>query len=364
MSKYQFDIKFDKADPTYRFGELITGRVLLEAENKLDLHGIKLEYGWRTHGKGNVDKGDIEKLDLNQGEIHLAAGEQEEIPFEFIAPNGPVSYHGKNLNVDWYITAHLIFPWRDSRQEQDFLLIGSGSPEMINLGKRTILQADLPPRTSLRQPISKTVAAAIPDERAQKIFSPNYKFALITALVLGAVSMLYFVHETVWELIPVFIIFVLSFLIFSSIYQPISSLLSKRKFSIDEFMVEPKILYQGETVTCHLQLRMKSTVYVEQIAAMISADEKTTKGGGTQSTSYEHNAYLQSFVKQYSDRFEAGRWIDFECDLPTTLDAPATFGSNNSSVSWTVKVKVIFKRWLAWQKDVQITVLPAPTSPL
>jgi hypothetical protein len=83
--------------------------------------GLEITFGWQTHGRGNRNEGPVETTRL--GPFEWQAGAAERYPFEFKLPNGPVSYHGTLVNVDWYLRARADVPWAiDPKGEQEVLL--------------------------------------------------------------------------------------------------------------------------------------------------------------------------------------------------------------------------------------------------
>ena len=102
-------IKFGRSDRTYRFGERVTGWVMIQTPRGQECKRIQLKTFWRTHGKGNRDEGEPRVVTLHSGPLpdpvpHL-------FEFEFSAPPGPFTYHGRYLNVDHYVEAQVDLPW-------------------------------------------------------------------------------------------------------------------------------------------------------------------------------------------------------------------------------------------------------------
>lgn len=60
MTKCQVFISFDKEDCIYYLNEEVSGKVVLDVFETMTLRGLDIDYGWRTHGKGDQDKGELE----------------------------------------------------------------------------------------------------------------------------------------------------------------------------------------------------------------------------------------------------------------------------------------------------------------
>lgn len=57
------EVIFDHEDHLYRFGEVISGKIVLRPETDRTYSDIWITYGWQTHGRGARDRGVEEKLD-------------------------------------------------------------------------------------------------------------------------------------------------------------------------------------------------------------------------------------------------------------------------------------------------------------
>ena len=110
MSKCDISIEFDAENRTYRGGETVSGRVLVEVNKDLTSNGIKLIHFWQTHGYGNTDAGERveEMLDTDS---QLFAGEVRTYPFSFVADRQPLTYHGHYVNIDHYVRVEVDVPW-------------------------------------------------------------------------------------------------------------------------------------------------------------------------------------------------------------------------------------------------------------
>jgi hypothetical protein len=320
-----------------------------------DRQHLWIDYGWRTHGKGDQDKGGRRTQTLLSEEVRLKIGEHREYPFRFRALNGPETYHGRILNVDWYVTAHLDIPrHRNIKTEQDFLLIASEAPNVICLGDIWRSKDQLPNRSRYERKMipghPDTRPANLARDLSAKIFSG----------VLGLLFVVIFSLDSLKYYILGFIGLLICLAIFLKIYSYASSVISKAickcMFEIRDLQVMPSDLYPGDWVTCRLQFQTKRTMYLDRITATLAAEEVAVTDAGSDSITTTHTVYVQSFVKSYTENLVARRLIYFDHVLPIMPDAPVTFKSRNNEIQWSVKVKIIFKRWLSWEKAIPITV--------
>jgi hypothetical protein len=356
MSKYILQVLFNRPDRTYRFNEEITGKVVLETQSELKCKQIWIDYGWRTHGQGNRDKGDQKKLTLLSEMTQFHSGGHREFPFTIKAPNGPVTYHGHAINVDWYITGHTDIPFaKDVKKEQDFLLLACESPSEIILGNISLSKAELPapPKTIPQFPLFQpNIESGILTHRVKDKMHRIIAFTLY--IIIGLIAIL-FIHSLPWYVIALLsIAYLLMFFGFPRILTAIAS----TKFDIHDLRVEPSVLYVGSLVTCHLAFQPKSSLYLDNIDVKLRADETAISNAGTQTVRNTYRAYEKTYTKSFHEKLLAGRYINLDCALPILLGAPATFESTNNSVKWFVGVKLKIGRWLSWEKTFPITVLP------
>jgi hypothetical protein len=188
----ELQIIFDRPDRLYRFGESVSGKVLLQPDSDQTYSQIWLTYRWRTHGKGDRDEGPEQSLALALAEKqYVRAGESREFPFSFQAPNGPVTYHGHYLNVDWYLTAHAqCGPLSHLKSEQDFLLQAGDPTRPVVLGTKPTSKEPLeisfkalPPRPaaepSRSDDLVEVKGAEIPKQLPQPVGSSTTQWGTI-----------------------------------------------------------------------------------------------------------------------------------------------------------------------------------------
>ncbi len=128
MSKCKLSIRLEDQGRVHLPGDALRGELVVEVNGPCDCRALSLWVGWRTHGKGNRVEGRVEDLSLLLEE--LMRGVSHRHPFEFRLPAGPVTYHGKLLNVDWHVGARADIPWAiDPKAEADFVLGTGGGGE-------------------------------------------------------------------------------------------------------------------------------------------------------------------------------------------------------------------------------------------
>src|SRR5690554_6767376 len=121
MAKCAINIELESSSARYTPGQVIRGVVTVAVDSDVKCNGLSVDLVWRTHGRGNRCSQIATGLILFEGQ--WTAGQEISYPFELTLPNGPMSYHGHYLNVDWYVLARADIPWAiDPKAEQEILL--------------------------------------------------------------------------------------------------------------------------------------------------------------------------------------------------------------------------------------------------
>lgn len=365
MNIMDIQVLFDRADRRYRFGDEVSGKLVVSAEHfDFTFSKIWFAYGWRTHGKGDRDKGREEKLILSAQKTTLRAGEHEEFPFRFQTPNGPVTYHGHLLNVDWYLTAHAIGPpGTDFKSEQDFLLLGGEPTGAIVLGNKEVALQDIP----VRSPAEPASSMGLLEVKAGSPKSSSAR-SRITALIMFLASWICIIGFAVlwvgtafrlgleaflWGIKMIFIAIAIAV-----IYYGVSTYAFRRRLEMGGVWVKPVTAHPGDQINCHVDFRVKREVYLRNIKASIQAQERVSRRVGTTTSTDYHTISERTLVKPFDEQLSEGRSVSFDCVLPVEADAPATFDSMNNHLEWEIKLEVELERWLGWDKTFPITILP------
>jgi sporulation-control protein spo0M len=98
-------------DQKYIMSSTVTGIVIWKPENDKQVNWIVARLRWITSGRGEVDSHVVDFQDLPLPETILP-GQEYRFPFSLTLPiEGPITYHGNLLNIDWQIEVELDIPW-------------------------------------------------------------------------------------------------------------------------------------------------------------------------------------------------------------------------------------------------------------
>ncbi len=99
-SQEKLQLQLDKS--TYAGGEIAQGAVIFRVPEGTSCQSLTVAIGWETRGKGTAESWYSEPLKLNCG---VAPGAGGRYVFKLQVPNGPLSYDGTILSVDWFVKA-------------------------------------------------------------------------------------------------------------------------------------------------------------------------------------------------------------------------------------------------------------------
>ena len=356
---HHIEIRFDRPDARYPLGEEVTGRVVVKAEHDFNFAFVRITYGWRTHGRGDRDRGsEITRVLVSDDQIFMRKGERREFPFRF-APMGPATYHGHKLNVDWYVTAYADSPSAGTslRCEQDFLLLAVPPPDGTIPGNDNIPVSDLPRWSPELQGLQELEGEEFTMKSAGSSSAEGVLSALLVLCIIAAgVSFVWALWFSgglrLWvTLAAAVMIGLLMVTINTTAYQ--------QKLEVTECYVEPQVVFAGGKVICRLEFQVQRDVFLHNIAAGLSGLEVVTIGFGTASTREEHEFIKKGFVKTFDEQLSPGRTISFECALPVPADAPPSFESNNNQIVWSIKLDANLRGWPGLHRNFSLTVLSA-----
>lgn len=100
---------------------MVRGYVAVRADREVECRKLEASLRWRTRGKGQPVRGEVESLTLFEGTWQ--AGENRRYDFEMTLPAGPFTYDGHHLEVAWEVRAEADIPWAlDPEAEEEIVL--------------------------------------------------------------------------------------------------------------------------------------------------------------------------------------------------------------------------------------------------
>src|SRR5690554_6311365 len=103
MALCDISIEFENSTRRFAGGDTVRGVVHLKVNEACTCKELSVRLAWSTMGFGDPTGESVAELELYSGEWET--GDVFRYPFEFTLPNGPCSYIGHALRVNWGIFA-------------------------------------------------------------------------------------------------------------------------------------------------------------------------------------------------------------------------------------------------------------------
>lgn len=338
MAERHIEILFDEPGRAYESGDAITGKVRVRVEKPTRCNGLMIFQAWYTHGKGNESEGHHDVLHLFEGD--WGAGVHE-YPFEFEAQSGPYTYHGRYLNLDWYLLARADVPWAfDPKDEQDFTLA--------------------PPADGIDQvPMLGEVSARAAQRDLVESLAPWGKLlvALMATLIGGAFGVYGLVAGDVGFM---------GFGVISGAFAVGSALVGfyglagRRTLGQVEYDLPEKPCAPGAMARVGVHFTPRAGGQLSSISMTLRGFERVVSGSGTDAKTYTHDFYTQPLELSDAITIKAGERVDLEVLVPIPEDAPSSFASADNELGWALDLHVDITRWPDYKETRRIVVGPAP----
>ena len=313
-------------------GGTVEGHIVVDAPDMVETKGITLEIAWRTHGRGDRDSEKIHQAIVYKGALSGA----QRIPFSVKLPNGPLTYHGHYVNVDWSVTAKIDLSWaRDPEHVEVFTMTPGAEPYVA--GNRDEVLGGV--ESDSAQRMGCFVLFLLP-------FVGVGGYLILTSMD-GA-----YLHGLVGS------IFVLAALIMLTIV--ITKRMAASKVGPAEIVLSNTTPRPGETVRVTLRMTPAGEFEVNTITARLHGYERAEHGSGTNTVVDNHTFHDEAVVLcAEKRRLARGEPVTFEGSFVVPKDAPPAFFSMDNDVLWTASVHVDIHAWPDWKDEVQLAVLPS-----
>jgi hypothetical protein len=366
MSKCTVELHLEGEDPAFTPGEPIRGTVQVTAGEPCDVRKLVLGLEWRTHGKGNTDRGRPEEVVLAT-DLSLIPGAPQTFSFEFEAPEGPFTYRGSIINLDWYVRANADLAWaRDPGAETEILLRpprSDGPAELADTPLRPVRIADLPagvidkleaveaPRRWRVPEGVKTVKLSTPVGCA--LFGCVLIFLIIPFLLFAGMLLTTFVEATPgWVSGP--ILLAVAALIGYFVFR---NRLAAGRLGETQLKIGSQTVRRGATLDWFLECEPPRPVTLRSVVATFTRTELATSGSGTRRTT--HRKVVEEREMRVDDvALEGGEAVMFPGRFAIGHDTPLSFGYNSNQVLWELKVNVDLPNWPDWSRKVPVEVVP------
>lgn len=336
MAKCDLHIVFDDEDRTYKIGEAVTGKIQILAHDEFQCRKITLTRAWKTRGRGNQASGGEEEIVFAEEEKFLA-GEVKEIPFQFSALRGPVSYEGHLLNVEWHLRGQVDIPLAaDVVTEEKFLLVPGQPSEEVVLGSEMPSHDSPQTDSSFRERLT----------RAQMLAAPFLIIGLLMIFAGGS------------KVIPMLIGVMVAGFGAWHLFILLRNQLAQRKLGRVEVGLDPVKVRAGNSVECKFLFHTQDARRLNRIVATLKGEERVASGGGGLKNTHTHTIYETAFERSNENAIAVADKMQIILPVQIPPTAPSTFYAPDNALNWSIRVQIEIPGWPDWVQAFPITVLP------
>jgi hypothetical protein len=331
-------IELNSDEKTFKSHETLTGKVIVEVSDDVACDGLTVSVGWKTHGRGNVANQIVRTDTLYAGD--WKGGETYEYPFELELPDGPFTYRGVYLNIDWELTANADIPWAFDPSDKVEFVLKPGEVSNFSLGGTT--------RDEYRQ--------QLPDDDSTISW-----VALIFGLVMiisGLVPL--GISVSSGSILP--FLFSVPFIGFGgwSLYQSLQNYVAEKRLGDVDIDLSSNRVTPGETVACTVSMRPNGSVDLNAINLTLKGVEKVVSGHGTNSTTYRSKLHEEQIVVDdaINTTISGGKTVEFSEDITLPETAPFSFDASDNDVIWRIESHIDVPGWPDWEHNELLMVAP------
>lgn len=351
VSGCELDIELDDPNRTYRAGDELTGRVVVEVDKDCPCRGLSVVCKWNTQGRGTPTSGSARQISLFSGE--WTAGERYEYPFSIQLPNGPCSYNGHYLNIVWSVCAEADIPWAfDPDAECDFIVKPADEP------------SDEPYRTG--DPDCRSHRDA--EQRAESGSSVVGKVLLGCFFVPFLVMPLFFMAAAFaatgfslelipFVAIPLVFLGIIGFVIYKMFLR---NKLAEMQLGDIEIDVDDHTVPAGEETLVNIDIPPESETEINEVSVTLRGQEKVKYRRGTKTRTRRHTLYEEDHVIPESRNvaLAEGEAAHFQTTVSVPPDAPPSFYARRNWILWKARVHVDIEGWPDWKQSIPLDVVP------
>ena len=336
MSKCELTVELSNASKEFQFGELIRGRVHVRVDRECQCDKLTLDLFWRTHGMGNKDTGSQLTKTLFQGEWSPGDFYYD---FEFQVPDGPRTYIGDAINIDWYLVARADIPWAIDPKAELGLTV---KPSDRFTHNRNVPSYDFRSNADL----------SVSFDRKSNSPLGTTLFAIPLVFAAG-----FFVYSLVkmnilWILFSGFALYA-----FASAFKPwIKRYVAAKKLGNVSLTINQDHFRAGDDVTFRLHFSPIADIDIGNIEAHLVFIETAVSGSGTNTQTHTRKSNHGELKLHGPFRCYTGRRFEKSGSIRIPEQAMHCFQSDNNSLLWHLNVSIDIPNWPDWEKSESIQV--------
>lgn len=344
----ELSVELDADDSTVQPGDDITGTVAADVSDECPCDELEVQLQWNTHGRGDPDQSTVLTEYLFEGTWE--PGGPSEYQFSFEAPDGPFTYRGEYLNLDWRVRATADIPWAFDPEADGEFVLERGPIEEYAQGSSQSAKALEKYGDAIHTARNFMIGGVLFFVAA--VMAWNVAPGIAEALGHGAV-----VAPAFLTLLPG-IPFGISVYF---LYQGFRDKFAEMKLGDVEVSVEPEVVSPGGEVRAEMQFTPEKDVDLNRADFAFRCIERAIDDQGSQTHTYEHTVHdTEHHVDQAKDTsVSAGTATSYEASFPVPDDAPCTFYTRGGHLLWKVRCNIDIDSWPDWTQDEYIQVRPS-----
>lgn len=318
-------------------GGRVKGVVTVEADSEVKVAEVQIRLVCRTHGKGNTWTNVVEESKQDVGAF--TPGVPKTFRFDFLAVNGPASYAGHYVNIEWLVEAELDIAWKvNPKARADFTLVP-------NLER---------PYSAGRLASTEAMARA---EGSKELVKP-------VGLALGAAAIAACLGFAAWdfthdpELFNIVIALTIAGAIGIGLFGAARRAAVGAVLGDVHALLDPPVIPPGGKGTLHVHMDPRRPLELNAVRAELKCVERVTQGSGSSESTYTWDVLTEQFKLSGPVEGAPGQHLDFSCPIEIPDNAPYSFEVTDNVVRWTLVTHVDIPRFPDWKREDDIFVLP------
>lgn len=314
MAACQLVIKFDD-DRARSGGEPITGTITVRAEKQVNCKGLTVRSIWSTHGRGNIDTGEVDKQTLYEGTWQ--AGQEYTYPFKLTTATWPPTYYGTYVSVAHYVAAQAKLSWAtDPKAQLEFPVIATTAPEDLK-------PTSAPPKpTGIFGMLLVGIVVCI-------VLSAFIPLVLLMMVVVGPIALIVWLVKVV---LP------------RRITGPVVCELKTPRTSA------------GSPVEANLTFTPRRSSRINGVEWTVSCIEECSSGSGSNRQTHRHQVLKETIRASDAIQLKAGEKKSFDLTFPIPTSAPPSLKFSDNHVKWSVAARIDIPSWPDWTKSLNVIV--------
>ena len=344
MAKCELAIVLEHEDNSYQIGDVVRGQVKVNVTQHCEFQAVFIKKFWQTHGKGNEDEGDLQKIVLFKGDLPLG---EYSYPFEFELENGPITYQGKNFGIQWRLEARADIDWAIDPKASIPITIKANSEQPIKLTQAPIeneidFVEDLRRNLNLDHPAIKSRVLPI----AMSIFA-LYSFIIIVLAIANIRTNAYdsLITNILFWVLPGFLLFKLC-----------KPFIAQSKLGEVTVTIEEKDYHCAERVTVKLNFTPPKSITINGIKARLQLSEDVVQGSGKNKSHLTHQHVVEEKTLVENRKLPANIPFGQSAYLALPTEVMHNFKSPSNKLSWQLVLDIDIPFWPDWQLKQTIQV--------